>query len=375
MRIALVYNRKKEDTTEEGLSNDSTEPPSSLRTQPLISRTHSQPSINRSVDRYAEWDTPETIDAVRCALAEIHDVSPIEADEHAYQKLCDERPDLVFNMAEGLFGVSREAQVPAMLEMLQIPYTGSDPLTLALCLDKSRAKEILAYYHIPTPQFSVVSKLSELDRLTIRFPSIVKPLHEGSSKGIYNSSVVRDRAELYQEVRSVLEDYNEPALIEGYLDGREFTVALLGNGDDLMILPIVEIKFGSLPDRVNPIYSYEAKWVWDQAEAPLDIFECPTRLPYNLQHEIEAICHKAYKILRCRDWCRIDVRLDSKGQPHILELNPLPGILPNPEDNSCFPKAARAAGLTYNQLIQTVAALAAKRYGLVDRKPSFQPQH
>src|SRR5204862_5687787 len=130
-------------------------------------------------------------------------VSMIEADEDAYDKLRNDRPDIVFNIAEGLFGSSRESQIPAMLEMLQIPYTGSDPLTLAICLDKSRAKEILSHYHIPTPQFSVVSKISELDYVTARFPGIVKPLHEGSSKGIFNSSLVRNERELKREVASV----------------------------------------------------------------------------------------------------------------------------------------------------------------------------
>ena len=115
---------------------------------------------------------------------------------------------------------------------------------------------------------------------------------------------------------------------------------------------------------MNHIYSYEAKWILDRPESPLDIFECPAKISPSLNQEIEQLCLKAYSVLRCRDWCRIDVRLDAKGKPHIIELNPLPGILPNPEDNSCFPKAARAAGLNYNQLIQRVMWLAMKRYGL-----------
>jgi D-alanine-D-alanine ligase len=130
----------------------------------------------------------------------------------------------------------------------------------------------------------------------------------------------------------------------------------------LNVLPIVEIKFDSLPAGVNRIYSYEAKWIWDRSDDPLDIFECPARIPTPLSDEIERICRKAYNVLRCRDWCRIDVRLDDAGQPHILELNPLPGILPKPEDNSCFPKAARAAGLGYDRLLQSVLGFAALRY-------------
>ena len=228
-------------------------------------------------------------------------------------------------------------------------------------------------YNIATPRFAVIVERSEIDRISAQYPCIVKPLHEGSSKGIYNSSLVNSRAELEQEICKILETYHEPALVEEYLSGREFTVAMLGNGSTLTVLPIVEIKFDSLPVGVNPIYSYEAKWIWDRSDAPLDIFACPAQITAKLQHEIEMICRKAYNVLRCRDLSRIDVRLDAQGTPHIIELNPLPGILPNPEENSCFPKAARATGMNYNQLIQTVLAIAAQRHGLLTPTRSFQP--
>jgi D-alanine-D-alanine ligase len=168
-----------------------------------------------------------------------------------------------------------------------------------------------------------------------------------------------------ERVLWLLENYREPALVEEFLPGREFTVAILGNGAEARVLPIVEIRLDALPAGVNPIYSYEAKWVWDQSSNPLEIFECPARIDAELQAEIERICLRAYAVLRCRDWCRIDVRLDAAGRPHILELNPLPGILPRPEDNSCFPKAARAAGMSYDELILSVLDIACRRYGLV----------
>lgn len=366
LNVALVYNQKpshqKEDAIE-NLTEDASEPPGTRAAAPNVMLS-AQPSVGTVADRYAEWDTEETISAVASALSEIHRVTLIEADEDAYQKLLATRPDIVFNIAEGMYGISREAQIPAMCEFLQIPYTGSDPLTLAVCLDKSRAKEILAYHKIPTAPFVVVSTTNDLKHFTLKLPAIIKPLHEGSSKGIYNKSVVRTREELKNEVEFILTHYQEPAIVEEFLEGREFTVAMLGNGDHVNVLPIVEIKFDSLPEGVNPIYSYEAKWIWDRAENPLEIFDCPAKISEKLRNEIEEICRKAYNVLRCRDWCRIDVRLDAHGSPHILELNPLPGILPNPEDNSCFPKAARAAGLSYNQLIQSVLAFAALRYGL-----------
>jgi D-alanine-D-alanine ligase len=353
--IALVYNIKAE-------ASPLSQPSVGTITRPLTPESLS-PSVN---DIYAEWDTPETIDAVRAALEERHNVVMIEANEEAFGKFRSLRPDFVFNIAEGLHGPSREAQIPAMLEMLQIPYLGSDPLTLGICLDKARAKEILAYNRIATAPFALVRSMEELEDTRVRFPSMVKPLHEGSSKGIYNSSVVRTPEELEREVRTVLSTYHEPALVEEFLVGREFTVALLGNGDDVRVLPIVEIKFDALPAGVNPIYSYEAKWIWDTTEKPLEIFECPARLEPELQEEITSLCMRAYRVLGCRDWSRIDVRLDAAGRPHILEINPLPGILPRPEDNSCFPKAARAVGMSYNQLINGVLDIALQRCGLID---------
>jgi D-alanine-D-alanine ligase len=323
-------------------------------------------------DLYAEWDTMETVNAVRAALEERYSVIMIEADEHAFEKLRRRDCDFVFNIAEGLHGSSREAQIPAMLDMLQIPYLGSDPLTLGICLDKSRAKEVLAHYGVATAPFNVVHSMEELQDARVRFPSIVKPLHEGSSKGVYDSCVVRSPKDLEREVKTILEVYREPALVEEFLTGREFTVALLGNGDDVRVLPIVEIRFDALPPGANPIYSYEAKWVWDTRETPLEIFHCPAALPDSLRTEIESLCRDAYRVLRCRDWTRIDVRCDGRGHPHIIELNPLPGILPRPEDHSCFPKAARAAGMTYNELITTVLEIALKRCGFSDRNKAFQ---
>lgn len=327
----------------------------------VVSPVKSKPTRD---DTYAEWDTEETIQAVKTALEERHTVTLIEADEDAYQKLFAVQPEIVFNIAEGMRGPSREAQIPAILELLGIPYTGSDPLTLGICLDKSRAKEILSYYKIPTAPFAVVASLSELEKARTLLPAIVKPLYEGSSKGILNSSLVYTAQDLRREVKRVLTDYEEPALVEKFLSGREFTVALLGNGSSLQVFPVVELRLDKLPQGVNPVYSYEAKWVWDQSDHPIEMYDCPARIDAQLDARIKEICVQAYHVLRVRDWCRIDVRLDEQGNPNILELNPLPGILPNPDDHSCYPMAARAAGLDYNQMLNAVLEAAAARYGI-----------
>jgi D-alanine-D-alanine ligase len=339
MRVGFAYNLKKSDG-EEG-----SDPPGS------------------SAEIQAEWDDVETIQAVIDALAERHEVIPVDASRGAIETLRDARPDIVFNIAEGSTGPCREGHVPSILEYLGIPYTASDPLTLNLCLDKARTKEILSYHGLPTARFRVVREKA-FSFNSLHYPLLVKPLYEGSSIGIRNDSLVRTRHEMRERVSRILDHYGEPALVEEFLPGREFTVAIIGNGEEARALPVVEIRFDSLPSGMNPIYSYEAKWIWDKESRPLRIFDCPADLTPALRGEIERVCLEAYRIMRCRDWCRVDVRLDTSGRAHVLELNPLPGILPRPEQNSCFPKAARAAGMSYSQLINTVLDIGCRRYGL-----------
>jgi len=319
-------------------------------------------------DLLAECDSDETILAIQKVLEERFEVFPIESDENAFDRLKRIRPDLVFNIAERLVGPNRESHIPTLCEILDIPYTGSDPLTLSICLDKSRTKEILSFYGIPSPAFWTVESVQNLPR-GISLPAIVKPLYEGSSKGIRNNSVVKTWSDLYARVQEVTSLYKQPAIVERFLTGREFTVGALGNYPHLEVLPIVEIDHSQLPKGAMPIYSYEAKWIWDRPEQPLKIFKCPARISSTLKRRMEDIVKETCRILRIRDWCRIDIRLDALGKPNILEVNPLPGILPNPEDNSCLPKAARSAGYSYSALIHRVVNEACVRCGLVRPVP------
>lgn len=351
MHIALSFNLKGDAVA---LVEEPAEPPS---------EPPSGPPDSVSDDIFAEWDDIHTIKAVESALSSRHQVSLVEANLDAFEVYRKLRPDLVFNIAEGLHGTSREAQIPAMLDLLGIPYTGSDPLSLGLCLDKRRTKEILTHYAIATPRFAVVASMAEIPE-HLRFPLMVKPTLEGSSKGVTDKALVADRQELARQLEWVIATYRQPALVEEFLPGREFTVAMIGNDSDLRVLPIVEINFDTLPSGVNPIYSYEAKWLWDQDENPLQIFSCPAALEPMLRRQIEELCKTAFRALGCRDWCRIDVRLDARGLPQVIELNPLPGILPRPEQNSCFPKAARAAGLCYDEMILAVVEAASLRLAL-----------
>ena len=365
MKIALTYNVKPDFV----LSPPPSSPFPSLLSTSISGQIAEQlaPSLDSS-EIYAEWDAPETIDAIASALQERGDVVMIEANEEAPEALRDEAPEIVYNVAEGLFGVSRESYIPAICEFLQLPFTGSDALTLAMCLEKSRAKEILSYYNIPTARFHVIPSLDAFEKTQIDFflsRKFVKPVREGSGKGVFNSSIVATRDECEREVRRVLGDYDQPALIEDYLEGKEFTVALLGNGKSLRCLPIIEMTFDGLPEEAMPIYGYESKWIYDLPDKPVEeCYRCPAPISNALQTRIEKICTDAFTTLNCRDWCRIDVRCDREGNPHIIELNPLPGVIPDPNAHSSFPMAARAAGMSFNAIIHSVLDAAIDRYNL-----------
>jgi D-alanine-D-alanine ligase len=319
----------------------------------------------KAVDTYAEWDTWDTINAVKQAIECFHNVNLIEADQNAYMKFVESRPDIVFNIAEGFNGLSREAQIPAILDMLGIPYTGSDPLTLATCLDKARTKEILSYNKIPNSGFVMANSPDDIKNLKLKFPLIVKPVSEGSGKGIFSSSFVENLNDLKREVERIVYEYRQSALVEEFLPGREFTAAVLGNGSEAEVLPLIELNYNGFPDNFIPIYSYEAKWILDTVENPLNVFHCPAEISPVLERTIKETVLRTYHTLRCKDWSRIDLRLDDRGVPNIIEVNPLPGILPNPDENSCFPKAARTAGLNYNDMINKVLFAAAKRQNLI----------
>lgn len=371
-RIGFAYNLKPEVSTEferrldvSGVSEPAIDNLSSSFARASSTRTA---TLVRADDAFAEWDSPETIDAVEHALSALGEVVRLEATADFPERLRAERPDIVFNMAEGLSGQNREAHVPSICEFYGIPYSGSDPLTLSLCLHKARTKQMLQFYGIPTPRFALVENLAETRAVrrgkVLRYPIFAKPVQEGSSKGITERNFVRDGDELLACVEELLELYKQPVLLEEFLPGAEFTCGVLGNGADADVLPLVGMNFGSLPDGALPIYGFEAKWIWDTPDKPLKIFQCPAKISGSLRSAIEQITLRAYRALGCRDWSRIDVRLDAAGVPNIVEVNPLPGILPNPEDNSCLPKAAAAEGMSYDELIQTCLTTAAKRSGV-----------
>ena len=348
MKIALTYSSKKGLLKEFKTRNS------------LVSEDSSV-----SEDMFAEGDSPKTIQAILKSLRDLgHEAVGIEVDHQVLKRLANVHPDLVFNVAEGLYGDFRESYVPMICERLGLPYTGSGPLTLGICLNKVRTKEVLGFHHIPTAPFQVIYPDDQISVFRSLFPAIIKPISEGSSKGIFNDSVINNNQMAIEKIREMMNKYEQPVLIEKFLEGDEYTVAMWGNGNSLEVLPIVAIQYKDLPEGAMPIYSYEAKWIWDTPEKPLNIFQCPADLPFVKEVQITKLAIKTWRILGIQDWCRIDIRMDREGVPHILEVNPLPGILPNPEDNSCFPKAARTAGYTYEAMLNKVIKIACSRAGI-----------
>lgn len=316
------------------------------------------------LDRTAEFDSEETIHAVVAALESGgHQVVLIEADESVAEKLKSARPDIVFNIAEGIRGASRESHVPVICEMLGIPYTGSDPLALCTCLDKARTKQVLAYHHIPTAKFQVIRSTQERTSLHLTFPLIVKLLAEGSSMGLSRNSVVDTEVQAREQIARLMSTYGQPVIIEEFIQGREFTVGVLGN-DSPIVLPITEIVF----ERPRGITLFEFDdWVETyvrQARGEGLVFPraehrsvCPAEIDPELAERIRARAVEAYGALGCRDWCRLEVRHGPDDELYVIELNPIAGIDPT----YWLAKAAYAAGWSYTGLVNRILDYAIQR--------------
>jgi D-alanine-D-alanine ligase len=318
-------------------------------------------------DTEAEYDPPETIDAIRTAMESLgYEVVPLEATSELPQRLADAKVDLVFNIAEGLSGRNREAQVPALCELIGTPYTGSDSATLALALDKALAKRILRQHGILTPEFQVFNSGREKLHpwLAQKFPLIVKPNAEGSSKGITGSGVVDDEAGLRAAVTAIVEKYRQPALCEEYISGREFTVGLLGDKRP-RILPPMEICFKDR-SRERPVYDFEIKQEWEKHV----YYECPAKLSATELKTVERAARETFIALDCRDVARIDLRMNKDGQVYVLEVNPLPGLTP---DYSDLVLISKAAGINYRTLIAEILAGGLKRLREKKREAAPRP--
>lgn len=303
-------------------------------------------------DSEAEFDSLTTIDALSSAIRGMgHEVVPLEADQDLPSRLRDARIDLVFNIAEGRAGMNREAQVPALCEMMGIEYTGSDAACMAVTLNKATAKRLVAQDGILTPAFAVLYTSKEKLPKNFSFPAIVKPIAEGSSKGIQEKQVVEDEASLRRVAHALLRRYRQPVLAEAFLPGREFTVAMLGERKP-RVLPIMEIVFTDAQDPF-PTYTFKSKFEGVGVENKV-----PSNVDPLLQKQLERAAKGAFQALGCRDIARVDLRLDGGGRVHFIECNPLPGIAPNFSDLCMMVKAENRS---YEQLVAEIMAPGLRR--------------
>jgi len=322
MHIALTYNLKKKDDT-------------------------------KPADYFSEFDSAETVNAIASALkSRGHDVELIdvgEADLFSYFK--KNRIDLVFNIAEGKHGKFREAEIPAMLDYLNVPYTGSNTFSLVLALNKALTKKILKAENIPTPNFQLFVKGDEELNPELKFPLIVKPNYEGSAKGISVSNVVGTQDALFAKVKELMMTYKQGVLVEEFIEGRELTVGVLENGK-VAILPILEIDFSSCADSGEYFYSWRMKEYQGNASLGLvPTFYCPARLDKEVEAKVQEVARRTHQVLGCCGISRTDIRLSKDNIPYVLEINPLPGL--NPKESN-FPIMAYAAGMKYEELIETI---------------------
>ncbi|MBV9948292.1 MAG: ATP-grasp domain-containing protein [Myxococcales bacterium] len=301
-------------------------------------------------DREAEYDAPETIQSISRAIeSHGHVAVPLEATPDFPRALMSSHVDVVFNIAEGVDGRNREAQVPALCELLGVPYTGSDPATLSICLDKSLSKRLLG--EVDTPAFQVLMTGRERLR-ALRYPVIVKPNQEGTSKGITKKSVCDDEPQVREVAREIIERYGQPALVEEYIFGRELTVGLLGERRP-RVLPPMEVVFLTQADR--PVYDYHCKQDWQRHVR----YECPANLTRDELRAVERVARTTFMALGCRDVARVDLRLTPDGRVYVIEVNPLPGLTPDYSDLCLIANGAR---IDYRTLIGEILSGAIKRW-------------
>jgi len=313
-----------------------------------------KPALDGTRDEEAEYDAPATVQAVREAIAAAgHEVIDLEATADLPALIETTKPDLVFNMAEGIKGRNRESQVPALLELLDIPYSGSDPAALNIALDKALAKKIVRQHGILTPNFFTMSTGKERLPKDLRFPLIAKPVAEGSSKGVHATSVVENEAELREAAQKMIAKYDQPALVEDYIGGREFTVGMLGERRP-KVLPPMEVVFLD-EGETRPVYSFAFKQDWSSKIR----YDVPAKLEPAQLKALERAARECFIALGCRDVARVDFRMDEQGKIYFLECNPLPGLTPGWSDLVLI---SDAAGIQYNALIAEILSGAIRRY-------------
>ncbi len=314
----------------------------------------------RDDDKLADNEVLETAAAVKKALESSGHEATLERVKLEGLSLLKEKYDLIFNLAEGIGDdATQEPEIARILEESDIPFTGSDSAALKLCLDKKAAKQHLIKNGILTPRFQLFEKAEEKKGPALRFPLIVKPVHEDGSIGITSDSVVYDDQSLKAKVKEVLSLYKQPAIVEEYIDGREINVAVLGNKECLEILPLSEIIF-DFEDDTPKIVSFDAKWIEKSPQYKGTKGNCPADVPEKTREKIIAMARKSFLVMGCSDYARVDFRMRGE-EIFVLEVNPNPCINP---DGAGFVSSGKAAGHDYASLINKIAEIAMKRNGL-----------
>jgi D-alanine-D-alanine ligase len=303
-------------------------------------------------EQVAEFDSDATLDALESTIRELgHETDRIGHGRALCERLVrGDRWDLVFNICEGLRGRSREAQVPALLEMYGIPCTFSDPLVCALTLDKAMSKRVIQWAGLRTPAFALIEKEEDLAGLRLHFPLFAKPVAEGTGKGVDSKSRIDSARVLTPVVAALLRRFAQPVLLEEYLPGREFTVGILGTGPRAAVLGTIEVCIRG--DAPAQDYSYEVKELCEKFVKYLPVEPGP------LKTAVESLALASYRALECRDAGRVDIRLDAGDNPSFMEVNPLPGLHPSHSD---LPIIATQEGMDYRTLIGTILNSAGER--------------
>jgi D-alanine-D-alanine ligase len=320
---------------------------------PLVSSSN---QVNHSYGR----ENISDVVAIKKIFTELnHEVKAIPATENAFEQIKEEKPDIVFNLCDDGFRseYTLEPHVAMMLDVLNVPYTGNGYFTIALCQNKARAKDILTYNNVLTPKFQVFTSAERKLNPELKFPMIVKPIREDGSVGIRERSVVNNEEQLKEEVDHIINLHKQEALVEEFIDGREFNVALIGNRRPI-ILPVAEIDFTGMPDHLPNIVSYRAKWVKQSIAYKKTPVICPANVDEKTIKLIEETARKCYKIFGCTGYIRIDFRYDTKDNKlYVLEINPNPDI----SDDAGMARAALVAGISYPDLLKKIIDFAMER--------------
>lgn len=312
----------------------------------------------KDLDKLADNEVLETSKAVKTALEKKGHAAALEKINPDELEKLKQKYDLIFNLAEGIGGDPlKEPEIAAVFEKAGLPFTGAGSKALALCLNKEKAKQVLIKNNIPTPKYQLIKKLPAKKNKDLKYPLIIKPVHEDGSIGINSDSVVNDDASFEKKVKEILEVYKQPALVEEYIDGREINVGILGNGKGIEALPLSEIMF-DFPEGVPKIVSFEAKWIEESMLCKKSIGKSPADVPEHIRNRIVELAKKAFLAMGCADYGRVDLRLRGE-ELFVLEVNPNPCINP---DGAGFIRSANAAGYSYDDIINKIVELALKRY-------------